>query len=165
MWGVVVLILIVVSIVVICSKRVGRTEEVHLPAIEKKPIHDTNPPSMVSVRYQQGRLMWNAQGSSYCRCFFDDEMDDRERRPWIVVWMDVTGKNFIGKCSFASCNNNATCGGHLQYTTSRQWYLAPICTSCNLIENDEKMRPLTEDTVLVKISCHCRKKLERAVRR
>lgn len=112
---------------------------------------------MERVGYMAGRAMWNVQGSSYCDCFEDE---DGDQPYWIELWKEVTGEP-VDKCSFRGCKNDATCGGHLQYVSSRQWYLAPICGECNEIWNDNHARPLRAQTVLAKIRCHCPKELAR----
>lgn len=51
---------------------------------------------------------------------------------WLDYWKKQTGQN-VFFCSKRTCSNTNLVGAHVQkaYSTDYNWYIVPICNSCN----------------------------------
>ncbi len=69
---------------------------------------------------------------------------------WLEFWEAKDGRSNVD-CSVLSCRGKAEVGAHVIRTDipSNNWYIIPLCTSCNNKSSDEIMK--IYDTRLVNV--------------
>ncbi|SFO03641.1 hypothetical protein SAMN04487831_106129 [Pseudobutyrivibrio sp. UC1225] len=56
---------------------------------------------------------------------------------WEEYWTRKTGRRF-SNCACLNCNFRAEVGGHVKKVNGgAEWYITPLCSSCNHYTNDE----------------------------
>lgn len=103
-------------------------------------------------KYNNKSKMSNVSGSSKCKCFKEDFRDFEVSYKRIYEDLVTDFK----ECRFEGCNNLASCGGHLKKSYGKSnWYIVPICSSCNHTSRDGLKRKLKKNTRILKVTCKC----------
>ena len=58
---------------------------------------------------------------------------------WKHFWMCKTGKKWPEKCRIYGCTEPAFCGGHVYVYGSSEFFIVPLCKSCNNAQNTDWM--------------------------
>lgn len=69
---------------------------------------------------------------------------------WRAFWEAKTGRTF-SSCSCSECAASATVGAHVQKDSAidRNWYIVPLCNSCNVGKKNEVFDVRDNDLVAV----------------
>ena len=70
-------------------------------------------------------------------------------KSWKKYWEEKTGKSF-SECSNTRCSNDAIVGGHVKKADgSKNWFIVPLCHTCNHIDSTESFLVPTKNMVPV----------------
>jgi len=80
-------------------------------------------------------------------------------KSWIKHWENNYRRN-AGICSALNCSNNAEVGGHVQKRNvdDDNWYIIPICKSCNGKHGHEYEVKMDTTFISVNVTNQCKQK-------
>ena len=101
---------------------------------------------MSVVTFNDDQKVLNIRGTGSCRT---------SDGSWKEYWENRSGRRWPGECRIKQCTQSATDGAHVQISNILEYYILPMCRSCNtgrldqwleVNANSRAVRVLQQDT-------------------
>ena len=77
---------------------------------------------MTAVIFDDDQTVFNIPGTGPCTT---------SDGSWKQYWLNRSGRQWPRECCIRQCSNSATDGAHVQIRNMLEYYILPMCHSCN----------------------------------